>query len=123
MFAKCSHHSLLLDISYNKASGSNNLLGLIIPPSTYSIKYSHAFIISFSLLVYNDTIDTNVAGTILVKAKNTDEAKLGARKILEAAKHSMAKFLCSVVKETRYKQLKSLTRFSWVSPPTRSLIT
>jgi hypothetical protein len=101
-----------MEIPYNQLGGTHSLVGILTDATRYAPNHGGAaFVRPLCLPLYNATIADNATTVICVHAESAHQAKLEDYASFEAAKRGAAKFLCEVVNEVWYNDLKDADTF------------
>jgi hypothetical protein len=99
---------ILMEIPYNQLGGTHSLVGILTDATRYAADHGGAtFVRPFRLPLYNATIADDATTVVRVCAESAHQAKLDNYASFKAAKCSAAKFLCKVINEVWYNNLKN----------------
>jgi hypothetical protein len=103
---------ILMEIPYNQLGGIHSLVGILTEATRYTANHGGAtFVRPLRLPLYDATIADYTTTVICIHAESAHQAKLDDYASFKAAKHSAAKFLCKVVDEVWYNNLKDANTF------------
>jgi hypothetical protein len=103
---------ILMEIPYNQLGGAHSLVGILVDATRYAANHGGAtFVHPLRLPLYDATIANNATTVICVFAESAHQAKLNNYARFEAAECGLAKFLCKVVNEVWYNDLKDADTF------------
>jgi hypothetical protein len=102
-----------MEIPYDQLGGTHSLVGILTEATRYAANHGGAtFVRPLRLPLYNAPIADNATTVICVHAESAHQAKLDNYASFEAAKHGAAKFLCKVIDEVWYNDLKDADTFN-----------
>jgi hypothetical protein len=114
---------ILMEIPYDQLEGTHSLMGILTDATRYATNHGNAtFVRPLHLPLYNATITDNATTVVRVCAESAHPAKLNNYPSFKSAKHGAAKFLCEVIDEVRYKDLKDADTF-YTKVTAREIIT
>jgi hypothetical protein len=103
---------ILVEILYDQHGGTRSLMGILSDATRYAADHGGAtFVCPLHLPLYDVTIADNATTVVCIRADSAHQAKLDNYASFEAAKHDAAKFLCKVVNEVWYNNLKDADTF------------
>ncbi len=103
---------LLMVIPYDLLTGVHSLTTILIEAGKYKAYHgNHTFVRPSCLPLYDATIDNNATTVVHVRAKAAHKSCLADYAAYEAAKRRVEKFLCNVIDEVWYKDLKDAKTF------------
>jgi hypothetical protein len=101
-----------MEIPYDQLGGTHSLVGILTDATRYTANHGGAtFVRSLRLPLYEATIANNATTVVCVCAEAAHQAKLNNYASFEATKCGAAKFLCKVVDEVWYNNLKDANTF------------
>jgi hypothetical protein len=113
---------ILMEIPYDQLGGIHFLVGILTEATRYAANHGGAtFVSPLRLPLYNATIADDATTVVCVCAESAHQAKLDDYASFEAAKRGAAKFLCEVVDEVWYNNLKDSDTF-YTKVTTREII-
>jgi hypothetical protein len=103
---------ILMEIPYDQLGGTHSLVGILTEATRYAANHGGAtFVCLLRLPLYNATIADDATTVIRVCVESAHQAKLDNYASFEAAELSAAKFLCKVIDEVWYNDLKDADTF------------
>jgi hypothetical protein len=103
---------ILMEIPYDQLGGTHSLVGILTDATRYATNHGGAtFVCPLCLPLYDATIEDNATTVVCICAKSAHQAKLNDYASFEAAERGAAKFLCKVVDEVWYNDLKDANTF------------
>jgi hypothetical protein len=103
---------ILMEIPHDQLRGTHSLVGILTDATRYAANHGGAtFVPPLCLPLYNATIADDTTTVICVCAESAHHAKLDNYASFEAAERGAAKFLCKVVDEVWYNNLKDANTF------------
>ncbi len=103
---------ILMEIPYNQLGGTHSLVGILTDATRYAADHGGAtFVRPLCFPLYDATIADDATTVICVRAESAHHAKLDDYASFEAAERGAAKFLCKVVDEVWYNDLKDADTF------------
>jgi hypothetical protein len=103
---------ILMEIPYDQLGGTHSLVGILTDATRYAPNHGSAtFVHPLRLPLYDATIADNATTVVCVRVESAHQAKLDDYASFEAAECSAAKFLCEVVDEVWYNDLKDADTF------------
>jgi hypothetical protein len=103
---------ILMEIPYDQLGGTHSLMGILTDATRYAANHGGAtFVRPLHLPLYDATIADNATTVVRVPRESAHQAKLNDCASFEAAKHGAAQFLCEVVDEVWYNNLKDANTF------------
>ncbi len=101
-----------MDILYYQLRGTHSLVDILTDATRYAADHGSAnFVRPDRLPLYNTTIANNATTVVCVQAESAHQAKLDDYASFVTAERSAAKFLCKVVDEVWYNNLKDADTF------------
>jgi hypothetical protein len=112
-----------MEIPYDQLGGTHSLVGILTDATRYATNHGGAtFVRPLRLPLYDATITDDATTVVRIHAESAHQAKLDDYPSFEAAKCGAAKFLCKVVDEVWYKDLKDADTF-YTKVTARKIIT
>jgi hypothetical protein len=103
---------ILMEIPYDQLGGTHSLVGILKDATRYAANHGGAtFVRPLRLPLYDATIADDATTVVRVCAESAHQAKLDDYASFEAAERCAAKFLCKVVDEVWYNNLKDANTF------------
>jgi hypothetical protein len=103
---------LLMVIPYDLLTGVHSLTAILMEAGKYEAYHgNHTFVHPSHLPLYDATIDNDATMVICVRAEAAHKSRLADYAAYEAAECGVAKFLCNVIDEVWYKDLKEAETF------------
>jgi hypothetical protein len=103
---------LLMVIPYDLLTGVHSLTAILMEAGKYEAYHgNHTFMRPSHLPLYDPTIDNNATTVVRIRAEAAHKSRLADYTAYEAAKRGVAKFLCDVINEVWYKDLKDAKIF------------
>ncbi len=103
---------ILIEIPYNQLRGTHSLVGILTDAKRYAANHGGAtFVRPLRLPLYDATIAEDATTVVRIRAESAHQAKLNNYASFKAAEHGAAKFLCEVVDEVWYNNLKDADTF------------
>jgi hypothetical protein len=103
---------ILMEIPYDQLGGTHSLVGILAEATRYAANHGGAtFVHPFCLPLYDGTIADGATTVVRVRAESAHQAKLDNYASFKAAECGAAKFLCKVVGEVWYNNLKDANTF------------
>jgi hypothetical protein len=103
---------ILMEIPYDQLGGTHSLVGILTEARRYATDHGGAtFIRPLRLPLYNVTIADDATTVVPVHTESAHQAKLKDYASFEADERGAAKFLCEVVNEVWYNNLKDADTF------------
>jgi hypothetical protein len=104
--------SILMEIPYHQLGVTHSLVGILTDATRYAANHGSAtFVRPLQLPLYNATIADNATTVVCICAESAHQAKLDNYTSFKAAEWGAAKFLCKVVNEVWYNDLKDTDTF------------
>jgi hypothetical protein len=114
---------ILMEIPYDQLGGTHSLVGILTDATRYTANHGGAtFVRPLCLPLYNATIADNATTVVCICTESAHQAKLNNYASFEAAECGVAKFLCKVVNEVWYNNLKDTNTF-YTKVTAREIIT
>jgi hypothetical protein len=103
---------ILMEIPYNQLGGTHSPVGILTDATRYATNHGGAtFVCPPRFPLYNATITDDATTVARVRAESAHQAKLNDYANFEAAERDAAKFLCKVIDEVWYSDLKDANTF------------
>jgi hypothetical protein len=103
---------ILMEIPYDQLGGTHSLMGILTNATRYTADHGNAtFVCPLCLPLYDTTIADDAITVICVCAESSHQAKLDNYASFKAAECGAAKFLCEVINEVWYNNLKDADTF------------
>jgi hypothetical protein len=103
---------ILMEIPYDQLGGTHSLVGILTDATRYAANHGGAtFVRPLRLPLYDATIADDATTVICIRAESAHQAKLNDYASFEAAERGAAEFLCKVVDELCYNDLKDADTF------------
>jgi hypothetical protein len=103
---------ILMEIPYDQLGGPHSLVGILTDATRYAANHGSAtFVRPLRLPLYNATITNDATTVVCVCAEAAHQAKLDNYASFKAAKCSAAEFLCKVIDEVWFNDLKDTDTF------------
>ena len=103
---------LLMVIPYDQLNGLHSLTAILTEAAKYKMDHGNAkFVRPACLPLYDKNITDDATTVVRVRAESAHKSRLDDYASYEAAKRGVAKFLCNVVDEILYNDLKDAETF------------
>jgi hypothetical protein len=101
-----------MEIPYDQLGGTHFLMGVLTDAKRYAANHGSAtFVRPLCLPLYDATIADDTTNVARILAESAHQAKLNDFASFKAAERGAAKFLCKVVNEVWYNDLKDADTF------------